>query len=108
MKKKILCLCSAGAVRSVTLAFVLKYKYKHDALAASMDKNSESTLKMLYEWADLIIAVTEGLHDSIPMEYLDKSTWFDIGEDVWKQSLAPELVTKCLSECDKNLKLLVK
>lgn len=96
---KILCLCSAGAVRSVTLAFVLKFKYKHDALAASLDKNSDETLHMLYQWADKIVAVTEGLYDQIPLEYLDKSMFLDIGEDIWKQSLDPKLTQRCIMLC---------
>lgn len=92
---KVLCLCAGGAVRSVTLAFVLKYEYKIDAIAASLEKNSENTLKMLYEWADRIIVVQVGMEDNIPVEYLEKTLCLDIGPDRWGASLHKELLNIC-------------
>lgn len=92
---KVLCLCAGGAVRSVTLAFVLKYEYKIDAIAASLEKNSEDTLEMLYKWADRIIVVQVGMEDNIPVEHLEKTLCLDIGPDRWGASLHQELLNIC-------------
>lgn len=93
-RQKILCICDAGAVRSVTLAWVLRtmrHKYNADSIAVSI-RLSDETLDVTYRWADKIFPVTEGLYDRVPIEYLDKTTVVPIGDDVWKQSLHPELV----------------
>jgi hypothetical protein len=58
---RVLTLCRGGNTRSAAIAFLLKYKYKLDALAASLEKNSALTLELLGVWADYIL-VTELPH----------------------------------------------
>ena len=63
--KKILCICSAGLLRSPTLAGEL-YKRGYNTRAAGIhDYALIQVDEVLIRWADLIIFVTEGLKNSI-------------------------------------------
>lgn len=95
---KVLCLCSSGSVRSVTIAHILKHDFKIDALSAGLDTNLPDTLKMLYQWADHIIIVEPQMLKQVPQQYRDKIILMDLGEDVWKRSLHPDLVKKIESK----------
>ena len=101
---KVLVCCQGGNVRSVTFGFILKYKYNIDAIAASLEKNSNDTLDMLFEWADTIIVVQESMKDFIPKLYHKKLLVLDIGPDRWGQSLHPELLQICIDLLSKALK----
>lgn len=112
---KILTVCAGGNCRSVTLATMLKYGFKgeHDVLACAFEKNSETTLLMLCEWADLILTVDEEIHEGVCL-LLDKgrrgarmlhsrtsdlavgrnTVLIPIGRDEWGMSMHPDLVTK--------------
>lgn len=93
---KILTMCRGGNVRSVTLAYLFKYKYNIDSLACGWERNSPETNEMLFEWADLIITVEPYiLTEKIPNKYHYKAKVYDIGEDVWGLALHPELISKC-------------
>ena len=108
MITKVLTLCQQGAVRSVTLAWVLRVKYKLDTIPQSYQRCSKETLEMLYEWADKIMVVEEDMKDEVPEPYYtDKTVVVDIGPDIWKQSLHPDLVDKIVKLLDSNKKLLV-
>jgi len=99
--KKIVTVCEGGAVRSVTLAFVLRYSYKVDAIPVSY-RTSKKTLSMLFEWADKIIVVQEGMKDKIPVQFLEKVVVLEIGPDRWGRSLHPELMQLCIALVDFN------
>jgi len=97
---RILCVCAGGNTRSVTLATLLKYNYGgHDALAASAEKNDPITLRMLYEWANLVIAVDkevylcmEELEEKVAPAQTKKVILLDIGQDKWGMSMHPDLI----------------
>lgn len=57
--ERILVICRGGNTRSVAVAMLLKYKYMKNALTASLEKNDDETLQMLYNWADRIIVTEE-------------------------------------------------
>lgn len=59
--EKWLVACRGGNTRSTAIALLLKYKYGKDALAASIEKNTRTTLYMLTSWADKVL-VTEPDH----------------------------------------------
>ena len=59
--ERVLVICRGGNTRSAAVAMLLKYKYLQNALAASLEKNDDSTLRMLIKWAHLVI-VTEPEH----------------------------------------------
>lgn len=105
---KILCLCNHGNNRSVHLAHHLKY-LDHDVLAAGLEKNSPDTLKMLYDWAEIII-VTEHEHiGMLPDEVRTsiKLKLFDVGPDTYKRPFNEELkalVKQYLKENESWLK----
>jgi hypothetical protein len=54
-----LVICRGGNTRSVAVAMLLKYKYNKDALTASIEKNSLSTLYMLAGWADRVLVMED-------------------------------------------------
>lgn len=102
---KILTICQGGNVRSVGLAYILKYQLGHDALAMSWEKNSLDTKKLLFEWADKIILMEKRAEEHIPDGYKDKIQVFDIGPDRWLNSLHPDLHKTISSRIDElNLK----
>jgi predicted protein tyrosine phosphatase len=102
-KIKTLCLCAGGVVRSVTLCALLKYYWKHDALAASLDTNSTDTKLMLMEWADHIYIVEPDMWCEIPEDYKHKTRCLDIGPDKWGKSMEPELQDICYRLLEQDL-----
>jgi hypothetical protein len=64
--QRVLCICRGGNTRSVATAFLLKYKYKRDAVCASFEKNSEDLLFLLANWASVIMVFEEAhYHDAV-------------------------------------------
>jgi len=102
---KVIIFCSAGAVRSVTMAFCLRHtgdRDKFDVFVGALHSTSEEAIRFICTWADRIVVMESGMEDDIPMEFLEKITVCDVGPDVWKQSLHPELVAKCILLIEKN------
>lgn len=89
---KILCVCEAGVVRSGAMAFMLKYEFHQDAIAASHARTSDETMLMLSNWADLIIPMGEEFIKRIPMQNLHKVHVVPIGPDRWRNPLNQELL----------------
>lgn len=103
---KILTICIGGVVRSVGLADVLKNNYSQDAVALSSINNSDETMAMMCEWADLICPVEPRYEHKVPEQYKNKwencKMWdtkydtkrkvFNIGEDVWGNARDTNLV----------------
>jgi len=87
---KILCVCTGGNARSGTMANILR-KLGHDALNASASWNERGTLKMLCQWADRVYILSDEAKTLFPAERR-----MDVGEDVWGQTMAPPLVSRCL------------
>lgn len=72
--KKVLCLCSAGLLRSPTLANVLHEEYGYNTRAAGV--TTEYALvpvdDVLIEWADEVVCVEMDVFDAIGQQYQDK------------------------------------
>lgn len=92
--KHILCVCEHGNNRSVTMAFLLKYVENFETLTAGLSYHTPETLKMLYEWADVITVPEEKLLTLIPEEYKSKIKFYNIGEDKYPRPFNNELLTK--------------
>lgn len=92
--KHILCLCAHGNNRSVTMAWLLKYVENFETLTAGVEYHTPETLKMLYEWADVITVPEEKLLAYIPEEYKAKIKFYNIGEDVYPRPFNRALVDK--------------
>ena len=92
---KILTICRAGLVRSVALADVLKLHFEPtDVLPMGIDFNSDSTKKMLYEWADKIIVMEQHYLDKLPDEFKSKTLTCEVGPDIYGNSHHPDLINK--------------
>lgn len=91
-KKKILCACNGGNVRSVSLAYFLKEAYGHDALAIGLKVNSPETIQLLCEWAERIVIFEQKMLDRIPEEFHKKTRLLSTGKDIWKQANHPQLM----------------
>jgi predicted protein tyrosine phosphatase len=89
---KVLAVCQGGNVRSVSLAFLLKYRYGIDALACSFEKNSPETISMLCSWADSIVVMEPQFSQYIPEMFQNKIQVCNVGPDVWGNPLDPRLL----------------
>lgn len=103
--KHILCVCAHGNNRSVTMAWLLKYVADFETLTAGVEYHTPETLKMLYEWADVITVPEEKLLVLIPEEYKAKVKFYNIGPDIYSRPHNKELLAKAreLMEADKIL-----
>lgn len=88
-------MCQGGNSRSVGCAFLLKYQYGVDALACGWEKNSKETLNLLFSWADYIIIMQGIFAQYVTEEYHKKLIIVDVGEDIWFNSLHPDLLKRC-------------
>ena len=107
MKKKVLVVCIGGTVRSVAIKDMLNSCHNCDALAASAISQSPETMRMLCDWADLIVPVEprelprntgssphQEKWGSCVMwsdEWAFKLKVLDIGPDKWGNARHPEL-----------------
>lgn len=88
--KRFLTVCAGGTVRSVSMAFVLKYDFGQEAVPLSFDKLSQETLEFFSPWADYIVVMQP--HFASKFErWKRKIRIVDVGEDVWLNPLHPEL-----------------
>lgn len=92
---KILTVCRAGLVRSVSLMDVLKLHFEPtDVLAAGIDFNSTGTLTDLFKWADKIIVMEDRYRLRIPEEYEQKILVCEVGPDTYGTPKHPTLIEK--------------
>jgi len=72
--KRVLCLCSAGLLRSPTTAVVLQRDFGYNTRAAGVTKEYALILAddVLYNWADEIVAVESNIAFQIPKEFKNK------------------------------------
>lgn len=90
-KPRILCVCAGGNVRSASLAFLLK-EAGADALALGLERNSEETVRMLTDWAEMIWCAEADMIERIPEENRQKVVrGFHVGPDRWGYHCHPEL-----------------
>lgn len=88
---KILCVCKGGDVRSVAMAYFLKHGKNEDAIAASYQFNSPETLKLLMDWADIIMVAEDYMRNRLPIGNASKVKSIDIGPDIWGNPFHPDL-----------------
>jgi len=100
--KHILCVCDHGNNRSVTMSHILKYVSNFETLTAGLGYHTPETLKMLFDWADVITVPEEKLLLLIPEEYKSKIKFYNIGEDVYPRPFNKQLYSKAnaLMEAD--------
>jgi len=110
---KILTVCRAGLVRSVSLANVLKLHYwPVDVLTCGIGKhefgrmNDENTLKMLFTWADNIIVMENHYREEIPLEFITKVLICEVGPDTYGNPSNPILISKVWNWVRSNQEIL--
>lgn len=100
---KILTVCRAGLVRSVSLADVLKLHFEPtDVIPIGIDFNDSETKVLLYEWADKIVVMEEHYLDKIPLEFREKTLVCEVGPDTYGHSKNPELIDKVFTWTREN------
>jgi hypothetical protein len=92
-RKKFLCVCEGGNVRSASLALILKCHFNQDAIAIGWRFASPETLKMLCEWATYIVVMQKIFVEKIPKVFLSKVRVVDVGEDKYGTPMHHELTT---------------
>lgn len=88
---KFVCMCQGGNVRSVGMAFALKYPHQQDAIACGWEGNTEETRNMLFEWADRIIIMQGEFARYIPDRFKEKLRVVDVGPDRYGSAFHPDL-----------------
>jgi len=88
---KVLSVCQAGTVRSGALTVAAKAA-GHDALQAGVAFNPPSTLKMLTDWADVVLLAEPWIAAHLPPEAAPKLRDAGLGPDRWHNPLHPELM----------------
>ncbi len=93
---KILAVCNHGNVRSQCMSKELRNR-GHEAFAIGVDstKFTDETMKVLCEWAELILDFSDGNLSGHRIPVLDryeaKIIRQDIGVDIWRIPSHPEL-----------------
>lgn len=107
---KFLCVCNGGNVRSVGLARQIKDSYgtytnfntalfrgiKHEAIAIGIHCTTKETIKLLINWADKVIDLSDDEETREMLKEMSNKKYFKcyIGEDVWDNPYHPELKKK--------------
>lgn len=81
--KRVLCLCSAGLLRSPTTAVVLQREFGHNTRAAGVSKDY-ALIEMddvLLTWADEVVAVEPSVAECVPEKFKDKLTILNIPDN---------------------------
>lgn len=121
MVKKVLCICNQGNNRSGSMAKYIRSlngscldtseEYlrdfvKYDVISAGAHGNSLETLKLLIEWADLVIDMSDEaprIQRKLQFESGSKYRRCDVGDDIWGNNSSPELLLKCESWFQDNV-----
>ena len=94
--KRVLCLCSAGLLRSPTTAVVLQRDFGYNTRSAGVNEEYALILAddVLYNWADEIVAVEKSIANRVPKE--------------WKNKVITLAVPDIYSYMDKELQIRIK
>lgn len=105
---KFLIVCNHGNVRSVALARAIKdisfskpRPHPHEAIAVGAAITHGDTFRMLYDWADTIVWMADGMHLEDFLQYVISNETIrvnriinlvsEIGPDKWFNPMHPEL-----------------
>jgi hypothetical protein len=100
-RKRFLTICEGGAVRSVSLATVLRWDFQQDAIPLSAAKNGPEAVDLLCAWADYIILMQPTFETVVPKRFHLKIRILDVGPDVWGNPMHPVLRDIVGSEAQK-------
>ncbi|HET8689257.1 MAG TPA: hypothetical protein VFM18_21810 [Methanosarcina sp.] len=89
--KKVLCVCSAGLLRSPTIAYVLANKGFNTRAVGVFDYALIQVDPVLIEWADIIVFASQEHHHAV-MEYVEDKKKFVLDIPDMYEFRNPELV----------------
>lgn len=103
----IVTVCRAGLVRSVALSDVLKLHFEPmpNVLALGFDFSDNELKEMLFDWANLIVAMDEHFYRRIrqflaersAMRFCQTVALCDVGPDTYGTPKHPVLISKCFN-----------
>lgn len=95
---KVAVFCQAGLARSHAVVWALKVNHRDraDAVAAGVEANGPELLRTLVDWADRVIVLEKGLEEGLPEGARKKLVLFDVGPDIWKNPLHPDLWNRAI------------
>lgn len=99
---RILCLCRSGRVRSHAMKVAVEFR-GHEALNAGVLKATPETLKLLCDWANLVLVAEEWMIDKL--DTTKPIINLDLGPDIWRTRVNDDLlktVQKALKKVRKN------
>jgi len=100
--KRVLTVCSAGLLRSPTLANVLHKEFGHNTRSCGVHDYALIQFdEVLGKWADLIVAVNDEVAYYLPDDVKDKLIVLDI-PDIYEY-MHPELQEICLQQYKETL-----
>ena len=78
--RKVLCVCSAGLLRSPTAAVVLQREFGYNTRAAGVSKEYAliEVDEVLLHWADEIVAVEASIAEQLPREWDEHITVLNV------------------------------
>lgn len=88
---KYLIVCDGGNVRSAAIATTLKLDYGREAIAIGRLYMAPQTMKMLTDWANVIVLTQQHMIESIPKINRKKTLVAEVGVDRWGISIPPDL-----------------
>ena len=100
-RKRILCVCSQGNIRSQALAYLLRSLYNYDVLACGVKGNSPYTVEYLCKWADRIIVLETEFKTMLLEKFHPKIVIYDVGKDLFHDAKNPELLHKLYKYLNK-------
>jgi len=91
---RVLTICEHGINRSVAARWLLQHQ-GHEVIPVGLNRHSESTLSMLYAWADRVVLLDARLRGRLPVEIGAQLTLWDVGPDsLYPHHLNPDLVAR--------------
>jgi hypothetical protein len=87
---KVVTVCEHGLNRSVVARWLLQQQ-GHEVIPVGLERHSDATLTMLYDWADRIVVLDARLSARVPAE---KLVVWDVGPDVYPHHYHPDLVRR--------------
>jgi hypothetical protein len=99
----ILTICRRGNHRSVLTAMLLRDQRGYrDVIPAGIESLSDETLSMLFNWAEKILVVAEGVANRIPVEHQNKVIIMELGVDLWGLPFHPPFAEKANQYLDEH------